>query len=410
MSNFIGKQNPAADDDFEQIERVGRGGFGEVWKAAVLNDKLAHQYRTSVVALKIPKDKDTEFMLRKEILTNAALTQQLLAMDSANLVRYYDFSSYRNQIVMVMEYVPGGSLRTLMVANRKPKEMPIERALAIAESMLNGIVAIHAGHVLHRDIKPENILMDGDEPKLADFGIARIINPLEKASTFTGTYPYMSPEQLNGRAEHSSDLWSFAVMLYEMLTGRLPWREVDPAPLMLEICNRQPRPPIDIRQEIPEPISEFIMTALEKSPRKRYPNAGNMLAALRQAKRQTSTGRTKADLDRVRQLVAEDCGGADIEKELAALLAKHPSDARFYLLIGEYHNRRQFYDKAITIFETGLAAVPDSAVLHWDLGFALQAKCQKRPAAEHLRRAMALGLDANLNQRAQMMLRVLEAE
>ncbi len=339
MINPIDDFESVSNERFKILQHLGTGGFASTYKARVLDEDLIEDYRTNVVVLKIPSSKKGEKNLKHNDGV-VGLAMQLANVRSPNLVRFLDLSAFQNKVVMVMEFVPGGSLEKL-VGGGGGHQLAIDRALQIGEGTLNGIVTIHANHILHRDIKPANILMDGDEPKLADFGISRIIDPHQKASTSTGTIPYMSPEQLYGQACFASDQCSFAVMFYQMLTGRLPWREVEQAPLIDEIRNCQPRAPMDIRSEIPRSISDFIMRALIKEPTGRYADAEAMLEALRQAKRQTSTGKTEANLDRARQLVAEDRGGADIEKELAALLAKHPADARFYQLIGEHHNPRQ---------------------------------------------------------------------
>jgi serine/threonine protein kinase len=397
------------DESFELLKFLGGGGFANTWKARVLDEDLIEDFRTNTVALKIPSSRKKERVLRKELEMNAALRSQLRGLTSTNLVRYLGFDVFRNQIVMAMEYVPGGSLRQLVGAIGRQRPMAVERALQIAEGSLNGLAHIHAEHVLHRDIKPENILMDGDEPKLADFGISRMLDPDQKASTGIGTLPYMSPEQLYGKASFPSDQWSFGVTLYEMLTGTLPWHEVELLPLSNEICNRHPRPPIEIRSEIPESINAFILKALQKAPADRFDDATVMLEVLRAAIRGTSSGELEKAIDQARQLVADPLDSDDVEKELGALLGKYPREARFYQLLGEFNNRCQSYDKAIAVFERGITVIPDSAVLHWDLALALQRKGQKMRSAEHLRRAIACGLDPNTSRYAQTLLRSLSA-
>ncbi|MEF8738614.1 MAG: protein kinase [Candidatus Accumulibacter phosphatis] len=408
MIDRFGSPGSANDEAFELLQHLGGGGFANTWKAKVLDEDLIEDFRTNVVALKIPSSRKKERVLRKELELNAALRAQLRGLKSTNLVRYLGFDVFRNQIVMAMEYVPGGSLRQLVGAIGRQRQLAVDRALQIAEGTLNGLVSIHAEQVLHRDIKPENILMDGDEPKLADFGISRMLDPDQKASTGTGTLPYMSPEQLYGKASFPSDQWSFGVTFYEMLTGTLPWNEVELLPLSNEICNRYPRPPIEIRPEIPQSINDFILKALKKAPADRFANAEVMLEVLRKAIRGTTTGELDKAIDRVRQLVADYRDSDDVEKELGSLLAKYPHDARFYQHLGEFNNRRQSYDKAIAVFEKGIAVIPDSAVLHWDLALALQRKGQRRLSAEHLRRAIALGLDASMSRYAQTLLRSLD--
>src|SRR6185295_17677035 len=100
---------------------------------------------------------------------------------------------FRNQIVMAMEYISGGSLRNVIGIDKKQKRLPVEDAVRIAIGVLDGLAVIHREHVFHRDIKPENILMDGKTPKIADLGISRMLGTNELASTTTGTLYYMSP-------------------------------------------------------------------------------------------------------------------------------------------------------------------------------------------------------------------------
>lgn len=134
--------------------------------------------------------------MRKDFEINATLHVRLKPLRSVNLVRYLGVEIFRGQLVMAMEYVHHGSLRKKLGPLGSQKRLDISEAVEITEGILSGVAVIHQEHIIHRDIKPENILMDERTPKVADFGISRMLESNELASTTTGTLYYMSPEIL----------------------------------------------------------------------------------------------------------------------------------------------------------------------------------------------------------------------
>jgi serine/threonine protein kinase len=182
----------------------------------------------------------------------------------------------RSQVYMVMEWVDGRLLRQILNEQRK---LPVERAVKITLGVLDALGYIHAHGVVHRDMKPENIMVDPeDRIKLIDFGIAansgsRRIT-FAKLSQMMGTPDYISPEQVKGkRGDARSDLYSMGVMLYEMLTGKVPFTGPNPFVIMNDRLLNSPVPPREIDSTITPQLQEIIYRALERDPVKRYANA-----------------------------------------------------------------------------------------------------------------------------------------
>ncbi len=182
----------------------------------------------------------------------------------------------RQRVYMVMEWVEGRLLRRVMSEQRK---FPPERAVKIALRVLDALGYIHSHGVAHRDLKPENIMIDADDNiKLIDFGIAT--NPGARRITFAklsntmGTPDYISPEQVKGkRGDGRSDLYALGVMLYEMLTGKVPFQGPNPFAVMNDRLLNNPIPPREIDPAITPQLQEIIYRALERDPAKRYQNA-----------------------------------------------------------------------------------------------------------------------------------------
>ena len=182
----------------------------------------------------------------------------------------------RARVYMVMEWVEGRLLRRVMSEQRK---FPAERAVKIALRILDALGYIHSHGVVHRDLKPENIMIDADDNiKLIDFGIAansgaRRIT-FAKLSNTMGTPDYISPEQVKGkRGDGRSDLYALGVMLYEMLTGKVPFQGPNPFAIMNDRLLNNPIPPREIDPAISPQLQEIIYRALERDPAKRYQNA-----------------------------------------------------------------------------------------------------------------------------------------
>lgn len=182
----------------------------------------------------------------------------------------------RSRIYMVMEWVEGRLLRQLL---NEQKKLPTERAVKIALAIARALDYIHAHGVVHRDLKPENVMIDADDNiKLIDFGIASNAGArrltFAKLSQTMGTPDYISPEQVKGkRGDARSDIYALGVMLYEMLTGKVPFQGPNPFAIMNDRLLNNPMPPREIDPEISPQLQEIIYRALERDPRKRYASA-----------------------------------------------------------------------------------------------------------------------------------------
>lgn len=182
----------------------------------------------------------------------------------------------RSQLYMVMEWVEGRLLRVILNEQRK---LSLERAVKIALAILDALEYIHSQGVVHRDLKPENIMIDGqDRIKLIDFGIAA--NAGARRLTFTklsqtmGTPDYISPEQVKGkRGDARSDIYAVGVMLYEMLTGKVPFTGPNAFVIMNDRLLNNPVPPRELDPSVTPQLQEIVYRALERDPSQRYPNA-----------------------------------------------------------------------------------------------------------------------------------------
>jgi len=197
---------------------------------------------------------------------------------------------------IAMEYIEGQSLRAMM---REPGGMPAEKALDIARQICEALVYMHSQGVVHRDLKPENILVTTDgKIKIMDFGIAldesaRRLTWSGLSSTI-GTPDYMAPEQVSGRrGDVRTDIYSLGVILYEMLTGNLPYSGPNVYNVMRAKTAEDPQPPSAFKPDIDPHLEEIILHAIERSPRDRYSSAGQMLEDLRDPSRVVPKGRAQ---------------------------------------------------------------------------------------------------------------------
>jgi len=182
----------------------------------------------------------------------------------------------RSRRYMVMEWVEGRLLRQIL---NETKKLSPERAIKITRGLCSALDYIHRQGVVHRDLKPENIMVDSDDNvKLIDFGIAA--NAGSRRLTFAklteamGTPDYISPEQVKGkRGDARSDVYSLGIMFYEMLTGKVPFTGPNPFVIMNERLLNNPIPPREVNPEVSPQLQEIIYRALERDPKKRYPNA-----------------------------------------------------------------------------------------------------------------------------------------
>lgn len=241
------------------VRCIGRGGFGEVWLA-----ERQGKFATTRVAVKLPLN---------EQVNHAAIEQEariwVKASGHPNVLPIIEADEYDGQIVIVSEYAPDGSLADKI---KREGKLPINQAVEMTIGILNGLEFLHNRKIIHRDIKTANILLQGNNPRLADFGISRAMQNMG-VSSIIGTGAYMSPESFKGIRSAQTDMWSVGVVLYVLLNGRLPFPQENDQERMYAILHENFQPPDG---EIPDDLRQIIKKALAKQSENRYQNAGEM--------------------------------------------------------------------------------------------------------------------------------------
>ncbi|HEX3254644.1 MAG TPA: Stk1 family PASTA domain-containing Ser/Thr kinase [Gaiellaceae bacterium] len=254
--------NTLFDGRYRIVRKLGAGGMANVYLAE--DEDLGRR-----VAIKILNDRyanDDLFIerFRREAKSAAALSHP-------NIVSVYDRGEAEGTYYIAMEVIEGRSLKELIMT-RGP--LPIAQALAYSHEMLEALRFAHRHGIIHRDIKPHNILI-GERLKVTDFGIARAgASQMTEAGSIMGTAQYLSPEQARGApVTASSDLYSVGIVLYEMLTGKVPFSGDSAIEIAMKHLNDAPKPPSKIRPEIPEELDQVVLRALAKNPEDRYQTA-----------------------------------------------------------------------------------------------------------------------------------------
>jgi serine/threonine-protein kinase len=263
--------NMLFDGRYRIMRKLGSGGMADVYLAE--DEELGRR-----VAIKILNDKyapDDQFVerFRREAKNAAGLSHP-------NIVSIYDRGEAEGTYYIAMEYLDGRSLKELVVA-RGP--LPIPDAIAATRQVLAALRFAHRKGVVHRDIKPHNVMADADgRLKVTDFGIARAgVSQMTEAGSIIGTAQYLSPEQARGApVDQRSDLYSMGVVLYEMLTGQVPFTGESPVEIAMKHLSDTPRPPSLLRPDIPPDLDMVVLRALAKNPEDRFQTAEEMDAEL----------------------------------------------------------------------------------------------------------------------------------
>jgi len=250
---------------YEVIEELGRGGMGKVYK--VFDRKLGEDIALKQIKLEVAEDEKNIERFRNEIKFARKIAHR-------NVCRMYDMGEADGIHFITMEYIPGEDLRCLI---RRIGQFTVGKTIYIARQICDGLAEAHRLGVVHRDMKPQNIMIDQDgNARIMDFGIARFhrVQGVTDTGVLIGTPEYMSPEQVEGiEVDRRSDIYSVGVILYEMLTGRVPFDGSTPISIAVKQKNQIPREPRELNTQIPEQLNELILKCMEKKRERRYQKA-----------------------------------------------------------------------------------------------------------------------------------------
>ncbi len=292
LTNFSGETVPgkpagAAGDEeafatgmvlgnrYEILGVIGKGGMGWVYKAR--DREIDRVVAIKVIKPDLARDETVIARFKDEIILARKVTHK-------NVLRIFDISEAEGFKFISMPYIEGKDLKAIITERGK---MPIDEALDIAVQVLEALKSAHDVGVVHRDLKPHNILIDADgNACVTDFGIAKSMDDgcLTVTGQIVGTPDYMSPEQAEGRdVDGRSDLYSFGLVLYEMLTGRVPFKADSIITTLMLRLREIAAPPSQANPEVPAWIDRLVMRALERRPDDRYASAEEILADIERA-------------------------------------------------------------------------------------------------------------------------------
>ena len=319
---------------YEIIEKIGNGGMATVYKA---KDLVLKRY----VAVKILREEyttDNEFIKRfnTEAESAASLTHP-------NIVSVYDVGKEGNLYYIVMELIKGKTLKEIIVEDGR---MGWKWSVKIAKQIAQALETAHRNNIIHRDIKPHNIIITEDgTAKVTDFGIAKAVSnsTITAFGTTIGSVHYFSPEHARGGyTDAKSDLYSLGVVLYEMVTGRVPFDADTPVSVALKHMQEKPVEPMKLNPSIPFAINKIIMKAMEKEPSLRYQNATEMLKDLSMALKDPEGGFVKSNAEKLqytqRVPVLGEEPQVEVKKDgkkgkLAKYFEEHPTAKKVWITV-----------------------------------------------------------------------------
>jgi beta-lactam-binding protein with PASTA domain/predicted Ser/Thr protein kinase len=273
MSEF--ESGTIVDGRYRLLHRLGAGGMADVYLAQ--DEQLDREVALKLLHRRFAEDPGFVERFRRE-------AQAAASLQHPNVVSVFDRGSFEGTYYIAMEYLDGRTLKRLI-----REEAPLEtgRAIDLTIQMLKAARFAHRRGVIHRDLKPHNVIIDsGDHVKVTDFGIARAgASDMTETGSIMGTAQYLSPEQAQGHAvSEPSDLYSVGIVLYEMLTGRVPFDAESPVSIALKHVSEAPVPPSQINPEIPSALEQVVLWSLNKNPADRPADADQFIMALEQVR------------------------------------------------------------------------------------------------------------------------------
>ncbi len=304
--------NTLIDGRYKVISKLGSGGMADVVLAE--DEQLSRKVALKLLHERFAADPDFVERFRRE-------AQAAAGLQHPNVVAVYDRGSYEDTYYIAMEYLPGRSLKQLI-----REEAPVDpiRAIDITLQILKAARFAHRRGVIHRDLKPHNVIVDdADQAKVTDFGIARAgASDMTETGSIMGTAQYLSPEQAQGMSVGAgSDLYSIGVVLYELLTGRVPFDADAAVTIALKHVSEAPTPPTQVNPNVPLELEQVVLWVLNKNPNDRPANADELITALEHARVSILSGAAGQDTARMAAVAALAATGAGGGGALAPLLA-----------------------------------------------------------------------------------------
>jgi len=257
---------------YQIIEELGKGGMGKVYK--VLDTKIKEKVALKLLKSEIASDKKTIERFSNELKFARKIRHE-------NVCQMYDLNEEKGIHYITMEYVSGDDLKSMI---RMMGQLSPGQVISIAKQVCDGLAEAHKLGVIHRDLKPQNVMLDKEgNARIMDFGIARSLKAkgITGAGVMIGTPEYMSPEQVEGKdVDQRSDIYSLGVILYEMVTGRVPFEGDTPFTIGVKHKSETPEDPKKFNTQLPEDLSQVIMRCLEKDRENRYQSAGEVRSEL----------------------------------------------------------------------------------------------------------------------------------
>jgi serine/threonine-protein kinase len=334
---------------YRVLKKLGEGGMGSVYLA----EQIAVNRNVALKILHSDYARDPEFVkrFRQEAKLAASLSHH-------NIVTIFDFDQADDgSLYIVMEYVAGDSLSTVI----KSGHLDIRTAVRLGIQIAEGLRAAHTAGVIHRDIKPENIMvLPGDEIKLMDFGIARLSNVegatrLTRSGMIMGTPTYMAPEQIEGgEVGVATDIYAFGVLLYEMLSGQVPFTAPTPGAVLIKHLTETAPPLRKLRNDIPASIEKVVKQALEKKPGSRQRSMDEVVELLAKAQRATAADKKS---------IISTMGGFFRSAFTRAVEVKRPTHEDTALQELERPLETRFEDTHLSAQQPGILPEPESPTI-----------------------------------------------
>ena len=352
---------------YKILSELGRGGMGIVYKAE--DTRLER-----IVALKFLSSSALEDDQSKARFIHEA--KAAAALNHPNICTIYEIDQADGQPFIAMEYIEGTSIKQKV----ESRPLPLDEALDIAIQAAQGIHAAHRREIVHRDIKSANIMVTSEGlTKVMDFGLAQLAGgtKLTKTGSSLGTPAYMSPEQALGeKVDRRSDIWSFGVVLYEMVTGQLPYKGEVEAAVAYAIINEEPEPPTGLRSGVPIELDRVISKVLAKSREERYQHIDELLVDLRALRREVETARAKRAPSRQRrgQVLGQDApsgqGAAEVQDRAATAPAgaepgARPSELSLLRYIGRPRIAIPLFIVIVALIASGTWLIRRNAKIRW---------------------------------------------